>query len=230
MRHILRKERLKITGVLLAVALLAAGAAIPQQAAAAPQAPNWLPGQPMLAGNQVIAMWLPVPGAVKYIIYLNGEKLVESAANQYMGLAPEKGGEYKYQVKAVDAAGAESPLSREGLIKIVVITPPTNIMVRPSPAEKRATFRWTSPAGAAFVNVYESESKTGPFNFVESVQISFQFIRIAVFPSYLSDFSPNGNIYPRRLEGTNMRSKRCGHLKIRSLLFLDCFFFNVYNC
>jgi len=170
MRQILRKERLKITGVLLAVALLAAGAATPQAALAALQAPNWLPGQPMLAGNQVIAMWLPVPGAVKYIIYLNGKKLLESPANQYMGLAPDASGQYKYEVTAVDAAGNESPRSSAGTISIIMIKPPTELMSRPLPAEKSVSLRWGLPQGAVITNLYRAEKKEGPFKMVGSIQ------------------------------------------------------------
>ena len=82
---------LKALGVLMVVAVVVCGLVLPQSASAALPAPNWLPGQPILAGNQIIAMWLPVPGAVKYNVYLDGNKIFESPGNQYMGLAPEAG-------------------------------------------------------------------------------------------------------------------------------------------
>ena len=141
MKRIQTNGTYKALGVLLVVAVVACGLVLPQSASAAPPAPNWLPGQPMLAGNQIIAMWLPVPGATKYILYMNGEKIAESPANQFMGLAPEKGGEYKYQVRAVDGSGAEGPLSKPGTIKIVLITPPTELMVRPDHINRTASLR-----------------------------------------------------------------------------------------
>jgi len=170
MRQILRKERLKITGVLLAVALLAAGAAAPQAALAALPAPNWLPGQPMLAGGQIIAMWLPVPGAVKYIIYLDGNKLTELPANQYMGPAPEKGGEHTYEVVAVDASGAESLRSTPGKILVKLLEPPTTPIFRTNNDEKSVVLRWNRPDGATVFNVYKSESADGPYKMIASVQ------------------------------------------------------------
>ena len=36
-------------------------------------APTFMPGFPMLAGDDVMIMWVPVPGAVKYRIYQNGK-------------------------------------------------------------------------------------------------------------------------------------------------------------
>src|SRR5512138_128423 len=139
---------LTLRSSLLALALLGAAAMASGPALAALNAPGWLPMQPMLAGNQLIAMWLPVPGAVKYIIYVNGEKVAESPSNQFMGLAPEKAGEYKYQVTAVDAAGAESAKSPEGIIKVVAIEPPGKPVFRADDVEKSIQLRWNIPTGA----------------------------------------------------------------------------------
>lgn len=156
-------------GLFLAVALLVCGLILPQPAAAAPPAPNWLPGQPLLAGTQVIAMWLPVPGAVKYIVYLDGKKIAESPANQYMGIAPTGSGEFSYQVTAVDASGAVSPLSVPGIIKIVILEPPAAPIFRPNPSDKSITLRWDAVNGAAIYNLYRAEKVGGPYNLVTSV-------------------------------------------------------------
>lgn len=133
-------------------------------------APAFLPGQPMLAGNQVIAMWLPVPGAVKYIVYLNGQKVAELPANQYIAPAPEAAGVYEYQVSAVDAAGAEGPKSAPGKITIVKLEPPRDLTARPEPGEKRISLRWTPSKGSVMFNVFRAASKEGPFEMLSSVQ------------------------------------------------------------
>ena len=119
MKRTFMKAAVKTFTVFLAVAILVIGVGMTGSAQAALPAPNWLPGQPLLAGNQVIAMWLPIPGAVKYVVYLDGKQIAESPANQYMGLAPETAGDHIYEVKAVDAAGAESQKSSPGMIKII---------------------------------------------------------------------------------------------------------------
>jgi outer membrane protein assembly factor BamB len=136
------KAAVKTFTLFLAVAILAFGAGMSGSVQAAPAAPSWLPGQPLLAGTQVIAMWLPVPGAVKYIVYLNGKQIAESPANQYMGMAPSGGGEYSYQVASVDASGAASPLSAPGIIRIIVVEPPAAPIFRTNPADGSVTLRW----------------------------------------------------------------------------------------
>ncbi len=169
MNRIKMNEIIKTFGVFLAVAILAIGLVLPQSVSAALPAPRWLPGQPLLAGSQVIAMWLPVPGAVKYVLYLNGEKIAESPANQYMGLAPADGGQYKYEVAAIDASGAEGPRSAPGAITITLIVPPTELVSRANRQGRFVNLRWKNPAGAAIINVYKSESADGPFNLIASI-------------------------------------------------------------
>ncbi len=44
--------------------------------------PAFLPNSPLLAGTQIIILWLPVPGAVKYNVYLNDKKVGESPSIQ----------------------------------------------------------------------------------------------------------------------------------------------------
>ncbi|MDF1535681.1 MAG: hypothetical protein P1S46_04160 [bacterium] len=166
----MRTGKNKTLALLFMALAVAFAAAAPQVASAALTAPNWLPGQPMLAGNQIIAMWLPVPGGVKYIVYMDGQKVAESPANQYMGLAPEAAGEHVYEVTAVDASGAESPRSARGVIKIVTLEPPTGVMLRPNAQDKRIGVRWTPSPGSVISNVYRSESAEGPWTLLSSVQ------------------------------------------------------------
>ena len=150
--------------VVIAVAILSA------PAFAALPAPTWLPGQPMLAGTQVIAMWLPVPGAVKYILYIDGKKIMESPANQYIGTAPAAGGEHKFQISAIDGAGKQSPLSQAGIIKIVMIEPPTELVSRHYPDEKSVSLRWSPSSGAAIYNLYRGDTEKGPFDLIVSLR------------------------------------------------------------
>ena len=143
-------------------------------ASAARPAPMWLPGQPMLAGNQVIAMWLPVPGAVKYILYLNGEKITESVANQFIGPGPDGAGKFEYQVTSVDGTGTESPKSSSGIINIVKIDPPSNIFARLDKVKQSALIRWDRVKGAAIYNIYKADKKEGPY-ILASSQINDTF-------------------------------------------------------
>ncbi|MDF1536835.1 MAG: hypothetical protein P1S46_10125 [bacterium] len=167
MKRIKMNGTFKALGVLLAVAVMACGLVLPQPASAALPAPNFMPGFPMLAGPQIIIMWSPIPGAVKYNVYMNGKKITESIAMQFIAPAPTAGGEYKYQVSAVDAAGAESPLSVESLINIIILEPPGNLAVLPS--ETRITVRWNTAPGALIYDVFRKVKGEGEFKMVSSV-------------------------------------------------------------
>lgn len=162
------KRGMPLKIIVTALAMVMASAIVPTPAAAALPAPNWLPGQPMLAGTQVIAMWLPVPGAVKYIVYLNGERIMESPANQYIGAAPDGTGEFKFEVTAVDGTGAESPRSKAGVIKILKLEPPREPIYRV--VGEDVVLRWDRPTGAVIFNIYRGEAAEGPFTLLASVQ------------------------------------------------------------
>ncbi len=135
---------------------------------AAPPAPNWMPSAPIMAGSQVILLWMPVPGAVKYNVYMNGTKIAEAVGVQHIVPAPEKPGEYTFELTAVDASGAESPKSRPGVIRIVKIEPPSNVAALVQGNQIRV--RWAKADGAVIYNVYRAESEQGPFNLIASVQ------------------------------------------------------------
>ncbi len=139
-------------------------------AVAALPAPQWLPGQPMLAGPQIIAMWMPVIGATKYVIYLNGAKLMDSPANQYIGPAPEKAGVYNYEIAAVDATGAEGAKSSTGKIEIITLDPPGKPIFRDDPDNKALNIRWTTVKGAVTYDLYKGDSEKGPWNLLASLQ------------------------------------------------------------
>jgi len=160
-------EIIKTFGVFLVVAVVACGLVLPQSASAALPAPNFMPGFPMVAGPQIIIMWTPVPGAVKYHVYLNGDKIAESVSMQYMTLAPADGGQYKYQVSAVDATGVEGPLSSEGKVSIIILKPPRDIQYMAR--EDRIILRWDSAPGAVIYDLYRRKKGENEFLLLTSM-------------------------------------------------------------
>jgi hypothetical protein len=150
---------------LLAVVLTAATAGM---AAAALPAPNWMPNSPIMAGAQVILLWLPVPGAVKYNIYMNDKKIGEATGVQHMLQAPEEAGEYKLFIAGVDASGAEGTRSLPGVFRIVTIEPPKSLIGRL--AAGKVALRWDKTPGAVIYNVYRAEKKEGPYKLAGSLQ------------------------------------------------------------
>ncbi len=164
MKRVIMKTRIALT--VIAIALVMA-LAMASTASAALPAPNFMPNFPMLAGPQIIIMWMPVPGAVKYNIYMNGGKVAESVAMQHIQPAPVQGGDYKLQVSAVDASGAESPLSIEKVITIIMIEPPTGIAVLPS--VDRVMMRWKAARGAMIYDVFRRKKGEKDFKMLASV-------------------------------------------------------------
>lgn len=131
-------------------------------------APAVMPGFPMVAGKQVMIMWIPVPGAVKYNFYVNGKKVGEAVAPPFQFPTPEKGGTYKIEIAAVDTEGKEGAKGAGKEITIVALTPPKNLIanfIAGSPA-----IRWDAVEAAAFYNVYRKPEGKGSFKLVGSVQ------------------------------------------------------------
>lgn len=151
--------------VLLAALLFAATTG---SATAALPAPNWMPNSPIMAGTQVIVLWLPVPGATKYNIYLGDKKIGEATGVQHIFPAPDKAGEYKLFIAAVDASGAEGAKSTSGVFRIVMIEPPKSLIGRL--AEGKVALRWDKTPGAVIYNVYRAEKKDGPYKLAGSLQ------------------------------------------------------------
>ena len=60
-------------GILLVICVGVALVLAPVGTLAAPPVPSMAPGFPLLAGPMVMIMWLPVPGAANYNIYLDGK-------------------------------------------------------------------------------------------------------------------------------------------------------------
>ena len=161
-----RTNGLKTAGAcLLALAMLAATAGA---ASAELPAPNWMPNSPIMAGPQVIILWLPVPGAAKYNIYLNDKKVAEAPGVQHIIPAPDAAGEYAIKIAAVDASGAEGPKSTPGVFRIITIEPPKSLIGRV--AAGKVALRWDKSPGAVIYNVYRAEKKDGPYKLVGSFQ------------------------------------------------------------
>lgn len=147
-------------------ALLVAGAAGTGRAEL--PAPSFMPGFPLLAGNQVILMWTPVPGAVKYFVYLNGQKVAESASFQFTLAAPEKSGAHQVAVAGIDGEGKAGKQSAPGTIRIIVIQPPGGLSAMTSPDS--IGVRWEKAEGAMIYNVYRAESEASEKKLVLSTQ------------------------------------------------------------
>lgn len=148
------KNMLKIaTAVLLGLLVFAATAGT---AAAELPAPNFMPGFPLLAGNQLILMWSPVPGAEKYRVYMDGKIALDGLGSFQANMAsPTAGGEHLIEVTAIDAKGVEGKRSAPGKIMIVVLEPPQGIEILSS--ETAISLRWSSAKGAVIYDVYRRE-------------------------------------------------------------------------
>ena len=135
---------------------------------AAPAAPAWMPNSPIMAGAQVILLWLPVPGATKYNIYMNEKKIAEASGVQHLIPAPEEAGEYKIFIAGVDASGAEGAKSLPATFRIITIEPPKSLIGRF--AAGKVALRWDKTEGAVIYNVYRAEKKEGPYKLAGSLQ------------------------------------------------------------
>ena len=163
-----KSNGLKIAAVsLLAVVLFAATAGM---AVAAPPATQFMPGFPILAGENIMVMWLPVPGGVKYLVYMNDKKVAEGANPPVQIPTPSEGGEYKIQISAVDASGAEGAKSPPQIIKILRLTAPENLDARYMSG--KVGLRWSGSPAAVIFNVFRSEEKGKGYNLISSTQMS----------------------------------------------------------
>ncbi|MBI5418615.1 MAG: 6-bladed beta-propeller [Deltaproteobacteria bacterium] len=130
--------------------------------------PTWMPGFPIMAGPQLMLMWSPVAGAVKYKVFVNGKMVAETAVFQHFMPAPEEAGEYKVKVVAVDASGKDSPPSREWVTKVFKLAPPATVYDRAT--EKSVNLRWEVVPSAMVYNVYKRVGKATEYKLLASVQ------------------------------------------------------------
>ena len=149
-------------GLFVLVGLLFTLAAGAGAGAATLSAPTFLPGQPMIVGNQVLVIWAPVPGAAGYVVYRNGKPVARVQSNQYLAPLPEAPGSYRFQVAAVDAAGAVGERSQPGVIRVRKIDKPQNLTARPDPITGSIGLVWDRVEGAMIYNVYRAEDGEEP--------------------------------------------------------------------
>ncbi len=152
-------------GLVLAVFVMSAGAA----GAAPPSTPQFMPGFPLIAGNLVMVMWTPVPGATSYNLYMNGKVVGKGLAMPpYQFPTPEAAGDYELEMTALGPDGSESGKSPGRKISIVKLLPPKDIATLVG--EKNIGFRWTNQPGAIVTDVYRSEKVNGDYILIGSFQ------------------------------------------------------------
>lgn len=139
---------------LLLLALLL-GLTRPTGAQVAP--PRFLPGQPMVVGEQILMLWGPVPGATQYAVFHNDQEIARVASNQYLGPLPQEPGEHRFQVAAISALGALSGRSEPGTVRVRRIGSPQDVIARPNTATNSIDVLWNRVEGAAIYNVYRSD-------------------------------------------------------------------------
>lgn len=136
--------------------------------AAQPQIPEFLPGHPILAGENVVMCWSPVPGAETYHVYLDEKRVATVASTCFNSSAPTDSGSYRYQVSALSSAGEESGLSSYGIVTVRRLEEPGHLVVDVNPAIPVARLIWMAVPGASNYNVYRSK-EGGESVFIASV-------------------------------------------------------------
>lgn len=137
---------------------------------AVPPATQFMPGFPIVAGETIMAMWLPVPGAVKYVLYVNDKKVAEGVTPPIQFPTPAEGGEYRLQIAAVDAKGAEGPKSAPSVIKILKLSPPEELEGRSMAGN--VALRWKGSPAAVIYNVFRSEQPGKNYELLTSTQMT----------------------------------------------------------
>lgn len=162
-----RKRRGGGAGILI-LSLLLAGIVAGRGRASLPSS-TWMPGYPIVAGNQLALMWAPVPGAVRYRVLMNGNPVAETSGFQHSMRLPEESGEYAFAVVAIDAMGGESLPSREWATKVVKLSPPAAMYSRLMESGA-LSIRWEPVPGAVLYNLYRREGARGDYRLAASVQ------------------------------------------------------------
>lgn len=129
-------------------------------------APGFASGFPMLTGENVMLMWVPVPDAVKYKIYLDGNEIGEAPAPPFTHSAPTEVGVYKYTITGIDANGVEGSASEAGELSIFRLEQPKNVSHKF--LDGLLKLHWASAPGAVIYEVYRADSNEGPFKLIVS--------------------------------------------------------------
>ncbi len=128
--------------------------------ASAPEPPVILPGFPLIAGDNAVIAWSPVPGAASYKVYRDGTFLEGVAGTGYASSLPTSGDEVRFQVSAVSESGEESRPSAPGVVRIRKIEAPTEVESSVNPDQPSVFLAWVAVYGALGYNVYRA-AETG---------------------------------------------------------------------
>ena len=172
-----------------------------------------MPGFPLRAGDSVVLMWMPFPGATSYVVY-RGEtpggpyqKAGDVQANNYSDLNVNNEKTFYYVVKAV-VGGKEGDPSPEAVLKGVEPMVPPKIENHLETEDNKIAIRWSAVPKAAFYNVYRSEKGAAGLALLASVQDTrFTDGKVVVGKTYtyaLSSVSP-----------TNVESKKSAPYEVR---------------
>ncbi len=144
--------------------------------ASGPAAPKFVPTFPMIVEENVVIIWMPVPGAEKYKLYADGKLISDDATSPYELQKPKEEGEYKYVVSAVDKAGLEGAKSAEGVLNLIFLRPPREIkygfLHDISQRDEKYPLRliWEKVPGALEYVLYKAVSEDGPYKIIDSVK------------------------------------------------------------
>lgn len=162
-----------VTGV--AAAALVAAVLIGTPAPAPAAGPAIMPGFPLRAGNNVMLMWVPFPGATSYNIY-RGEKaggpyqkIGSSPMNNHMDPEVPADKTFYYTVKPI-VGGNEGEPSVEVVLKGLEKLDPPKFGGFLITDDNKVSIRWESNPKAAFYNLFRSETEKGDFPLLASVQ------------------------------------------------------------
>ena len=137
-------------------------------------APNILPGFPMRAGQMVMIMWTPVPGATNYKIMRRAEggewqMLMQQPAPPFNDMAADMAITYDYQIIPI-VGGADGEASAVSTLAGVKKLDPPVISGNRS-TQDSILLRWKPVTGAVFYNVYRAVGdESGGYKLLGSVQ------------------------------------------------------------
>ncbi len=137
--------------------------------------PQWLPGFPLRAGENVLLMWLPVPGAQSYNVYRSdapgapAQKIASTSAPTHADPAPDTSKTLEYTIRAV-VGGKEGDPSPKGVIAGVVPLKTPKFAGFREQEPGKTSILWDAVPNAVFYNLYRSATKDGEYKLVTSVQ------------------------------------------------------------
>jgi sugar lactone lactonase YvrE len=148
----------------LIAVIFVSGFTAPSFAGEVTAAPFFVPGFPMLAGKEVMLMWAPVNGAVKYRVYLGKKQIAELPATSFTYQAPTRPGNYYFSVSGVSDLGDEGPVSMESELKVTMLNPPSDFDHKFF--GRILNLRWKGAPGAVMYKVFRSKTRRGIYDLI----------------------------------------------------------------